>query len=54
MNLSLVAQLQAVPPTTPKAIAAGAPTKPEPGVIVTRPAMAPEQKPTTDHFLSRR
>lgn len=31
-----------------------APTKPEPGVIATRPAIAPEQKPTADHFLSIR
>jgi hypothetical protein len=30
------------------------PTYPEPGVIVTKPAIAPEQKPTTVHFLSMR
>jgi hypothetical protein len=30
------------------------PTKPEPGVMATRPAMAPEQNPTALHFLSRR
>lgn len=28
------------------------PTNPEPGVIATKPATAPEQKPTADHFLS--
>ena len=30
------------------------PTKPDPGVIATRPAIAPEQNPTADHFLSMR
>ena len=30
------------------------PTKPDAGVIATRPAMAPEQKPTADHLRSRR
>lgn len=32
----------------------GAPTKPAAGVIATRPAIAPVQKPTTDHFRSSR
>ena len=31
-----------------------APTKPDPGVIATRLETAPEQKPTADHFFSRR
>ena len=31
-----------------------APTKPEPGVIATSPAMAPEQNPTADHLRSMR
>ena len=31
-----------------------APTKPDPGVMATRPAIAPEQNPTADHFFSMR
>jgi len=30
------------------------PTKPEAGVIATKPEMAPEQKPTADHLRSKR
>ncbi len=30
------------------------PTKPDAGVIATRPVTAPEQKPTTDHLRSIR
>ena len=50
--LSFVAKLQAMAPTTPKMTADQAGTNPEAGVIATSPAMAPEQKPTVDHFLS--
>jgi hypothetical protein len=31
-----------------------APTKPEAGVMATKPEMAPEQNPTADHFRSIR
>ena len=31
-----------------------APTKPDPGVIATRPATAPEQNPTADHLFATR
>jgi len=30
------------------------PTNPDPGVMATKAAIAPEQKPIADHFLSMR
>ena len=50
----LVAKLVATAPTAPKRRDAGVPTYPDPGVIQTKPEIAPEQNPTAEIFLSSR
>jgi len=52
--LSRVHKFETTAETTPIRAQAGAPQNPAAGVTATSPAMAPVQKPTTDHFRSSR
>ena len=53
-SLTLVPKLAATAPMKPIANALGVETNPLPGVMQTKPAMAPEQKPTAEIFFSKR